>query len=73
MIWSLPSRTDVCAARRPSCVHGYLIYALGSENSWAVTDTCTKCGLTHEQIVTLSGQEKSSASFHETVMISSSR
>ncbi len=45
----------------------------GSENPWAVTDTCTKCGLTHEQIVTLSGQEKSSASFHETVMLSSSR
>lgn len=34
----------------------------GSENPWAVTDTCTKCGLTHGQIVALSGQEKSSAS-----------
>lgn len=45
----------------------------GSENPWAVTDTCTKCGLTHEQIVTLSGLEKSSASSHETVMLSASR
>jgi mannose-1-phosphate guanylyltransferase len=44
-----------------------------SENPWAETDTCTKCGLTHEQIVTLSGQEKSSASLHETVMLASSR
>jgi mannose-1-phosphate guanylyltransferase len=44
----------------------------GSENPWAATDTCTKCGLTNEQIVTLSGQEKSSASFHEPVMLSSS-
>lgn len=30
-----------------------------SENPWSVTDTCTKCGLTREQIVTLSGQVKS--------------
>lgn len=45
----------------------------GSENPWAVTGTCTKCGLTHEQIVTLSGQEKSNASFHETVMLSPSK
>jgi len=44
----------------------------GSENPWAVADTCTRCGVTHEQIVTLSGQEKSNASLHETALHGSS-
>lgn len=43
----------------------------GGENSWAVADTCNKCGLTHEQIVTLSGQEKSSTPLQEPVMLTS--
>lgn len=42
------------------------------ENPRAVTDTCTRCGLTHEQIVTLSGQEKSSTLSHQTVLLPSS-
>lgn len=45
----------------------------GNENPWTVTDICTKCGLTHEQLVTLSSQEKSSASLHQPVILSSSR
>jgi mannose-1-phosphate guanylyltransferase len=44
----------------------------GVENPWAVTDTCNKCGLTREQIVTLSGQGESSTSVHEPVMLTSS-
>jgi mannose-1-phosphate guanylyltransferase len=32
----------------------------GEDNPWALTDMCTKCGLTHEQIATRSVQEKSS-------------
>jgi mannose-1-phosphate guanylyltransferase len=43
----------------------------GDENPWAVADICNKCGLTHEQIVTLSGQEKSSTPVQEPVMLSS--
>lgn len=45
----------------------------GNDNPWAATDICNQCGLTHEQIVTLSGQEKSSTPFHEPAMLSSSR
>lgn len=41
----------------------------GADNPWAVADTCNKCGLTREQIVTLSGQGKSSNTLHEPVMV----
>ncbi len=44
----------------------------GDENPWAVAEICNKCGLTHEQIVTLSGQEKSSTPVQEPVMLPSS-
>jgi mannose-1-phosphate guanylyltransferase len=40
----------------------------GDENPWAVADICNKCGLTHEQIVTLCGQEKGSTPLQEPVM-----
>jgi mannose-1-phosphate guanylyltransferase len=43
----------------------------GDDNPWAMTDICNKCGLTHEQIVTLSGQEKSSTPVQEPVMLTS--
>ena len=41
----------------------------GADNPWAVADACNKCGLTREQIVTLSGQGKSSNTLHEPVMV----
>ena len=44
----------------------------GNDNPWAAADICNKCGLTHEQIVTLSGQEKSSTPLQEPVMLTSS-
>jgi mannose-1-phosphate guanylyltransferase len=44
----------------------------GNENPWAVADICNKCGLTREQIVTLSGQEKCSTPVQEPVMLTSS-
>jgi mannose-1-phosphate guanylyltransferase len=44
----------------------------GNDNPWAAVDICNKCGLTHEQIVTLSGQEKSSTPLQEPVMLTSS-
>jgi hypothetical protein len=43
----------------------------GDENPWAVTDICNKCGLTRDQIVTLSGQEKSSIPLQEPAMLTS--
>ena len=43
----------------------------GADNPWAVADACNKCGLTHEQIVTLSGQGKSSNTLHEPLMLTS--
>jgi len=36
-----------------------------------MADICNKCGLTQEQIVTLSGQEKSSTPLQEPVMLTS--
>lgn len=33
----------------------------GSENSWAAADICNRCGLTHEQIVTLSSQSSATS------------
>ena len=53
---------------------GAVIAALtenGADNPWAVADACNKCGLTHEQIVTLSGQGKSSNTLHEPLMLTS--
>ncbi len=44
----------------------------GTENPWATADVCNKCGLTREQIVTLSGHEKSGTSRSEKVTLSSS-
>jgi len=44
----------------------------GDKNPWAVADICNRCGLTREQIVTLSGQEKSSSPVQEPVMLTSS-
>jgi mannose-1-phosphate guanylyltransferase len=43
----------------------------GDENPWAMADICNKCGLTHEQIVTLTIQEKSSTPLQEPVMLTS--
>mgnify|MGYP001554742880 CR=1 FL=1 len=37
----------------------------GSEDPWAAADICNRCGLTHGQIVTLSGQSSAGAIFEE--------
>lgn len=44
----------------------------GSENPWATAEICNKCGLTREQIATLSGPGKSETSIHGPVTLTSS-
>ncbi len=44
----------------------------GAENPQAVVGSCNKCGLTREQIVTLSGRGNSDTSIHEPVTLTSS-
>lgn len=44
----------------------------GTEDPWACADICQKCGLTREQIVTLSGHVDSAASHGEEVTLVSS-
>lgn len=43
----------------------------GPENSWTVGDLCNKCGLTREQIVTLSGHNDAKAAIEETATLAS--
>lgn len=43
----------------------------GADNPWAVADACTRCGLTREQIVTLSGHKRSGPLRSENVTLAS--
>lgn len=43
----------------------------GAENPWAVADTCNQCGLTREQMVTLSGNGGAKAAIEETATYAS--
>jgi len=44
----------------------------GAENPWEAAETCNKCGLTRDQIVTLSGQENTGVSRMEHMALASS-
>lgn len=41
----------------------------GAANPWAVGSVCNKCGLTQEQLVTLSGHSESDASFKDDIVL----
>jgi hypothetical protein len=41
----------------------------GVENPWAVGSICDKCGLTQEQLVTLSGRSESDTSSKEGIVL----
>lgn len=41
----------------------------GTDNPWEVADACNKCGLTREQIVTFSGQGKSTITLQNPLMV----
>ena len=43
----------------------------GAENPWAVAELCNMCGLTREQIVTLSGHSDARAAIEETATLAS--
>ena len=43
-----------------------------AENPWAKADICNKCGLTREQIVTLSGSKTGATPIHEPVILTPS-
>ena len=44
----------------------------GNENTWAVAELCNKCGLTREQVITLSGHGKAAVSLNEPEIVASS-